>query len=120
MNNILQLCQIFRCHINDLVSDSIIDIDSFDEGIKMNVVKFKKEKQSQMKRLSKAIYIIAKISRVIVIISIPLVVASMILTGIVMNKINVVDNEIRIEGNNILSIEEVENKVSFKVNNITI
>jgi len=27
MNNILQLCQIFRCHINDLVSDSIIDID---------------------------------------------------------------------------------------------
>lgn len=43
MNNILELCKIFHCHINDLVNDNIIDINSLDEEIKMNVVKFKKE-----------------------------------------------------------------------------
>lgn len=39
MNNILELCKIFHCHINDLVNDSIIDIDSLDEEVKMKVVK---------------------------------------------------------------------------------
>ena len=43
INNILELCKIFHCHINNLVNDSIIDIDLLDEEIKMNVVKFKKE-----------------------------------------------------------------------------
>ena len=45
MNNILELCKIFHCHINDLVNDNILDIDSLDEDVKMNAVKFKKEKQ---------------------------------------------------------------------------
>ena len=31
MNNLLELCKIFKCQINDLVNDSIIDIDSLDE-----------------------------------------------------------------------------------------
>ena len=55
MNNILELCKIFHCHINDLVNDNITDIDSLDEEIKMNVVKFKEEKQRKIKGISKAI-----------------------------------------------------------------
>ena len=43
MNNILTLCNIFHCNINDLVHENISDIDSLDEEIKMNIVKFKKE-----------------------------------------------------------------------------
>lgn len=68
MNNLLELCKIFHCHINDLVNDSIIDIDSLDEETKMSVVKLKKEQQTKMKGLSKAIYIIARIFKIMTII----------------------------------------------------
>ncbi len=98
MNNILELCKIFHCHINDLVNDSIIDMDSLDEEIKMSVVKFKREQQTKMKGLSKAISIIAKICRIIVIVCIPILIATMIILGVLTNKVNVVDNEIRFDG----------------------
>ena len=39
MNNILELCKIFHCHINDLVNDNIIDINSLDEEIKVKELK---------------------------------------------------------------------------------
>ena len=43
MNRILELCKIFSCQLNDLVNDTIIDFNSLDEEVKMNVVKFNKE-----------------------------------------------------------------------------
>lgn len=98
MNNILELCKIFHCHINDLVNDSIIDMDSLDEEIKMSVVKFKREQQQKMKSLSKAISIIAKICRIIAIVCIPILIATMIILGVLTNKVNVVDNEISFNG----------------------
>ena len=69
MNNILELCKIFHCKINDLVNDSMIDIDSLDEEIKMSVVKFNKEKQRKLKVVSKAISVLSKILQVATIIS---------------------------------------------------
>ena len=39
MDNILKICKIFHCKINDLIHDDIQDIDSLDEEIKMKVVK---------------------------------------------------------------------------------
>ena len=117
MNNILQLCKIFHCHINDLVNDSIIDIDSLDEEIKMNVVKFKKEQQSKMKGLSKAIAVIAKICRIICIICIPTIIATMIISGIIINKIDIKNNEIIWNGSKHISIVEKNDKISFKVDN---
>lgn len=118
MNNILELCKIFHCHINDLVNDSILDIDSLDEEIKINVVKLKKEEQKKMKWLSKAIAIIAKICRIICLISIPVVIISMFIFGFIITKINVVDNKIMYENNNskIIVVEE-ENNISIKVGN---
>ena len=94
MNNILELCKIFHCHINDLVNDSIIDIDALDEATKMNVVKLKKEQQTKMKGLSKAISIISKIGRIICLVCIPAIIASMIILGIVIHKVDIKDNEI--------------------------
>lgn len=117
MNNILELCKIFRCHINDLVNDNIIDIDSLDEEIRMNVVKFKKEQQNKMKGLSKAIAILAKIGRIVCIICIPIVIASMIILGIVTNKVNIKDDKIIWNGNDSIEVIEANNKVSLKVNN---
>lgn len=40
MDNILKLCDIFHCKINDLVHEDLIDIDSLDEDVKMSIVKF--------------------------------------------------------------------------------
>ena len=51
MNNILELCKIFHCHINDLVNDNILDIDSLDEDVKMSAVKFKKENRNYCQEL---------------------------------------------------------------------
>ncbi len=120
MNNILELCKIFHCRINDLVNDSILDIDSLDEEIKNNVVKFKREQQSKMKGLSKAISIIAKIGRIACIACIPIMIALMIILGIVINKVSIKDNEIILNGNDIFSITEVDNKISLKIDNTVI
>lgn len=117
MNNLLELCKIFHCHINDLVNDSIVDMDSLDEEIIMNVVKFKTEQQNKMKFLSKAITIIAKIGRIACTIIIPVIVISMILLGFIIHKVNITDNEITWTGKNTISIIESDNKVSLKINN---
>jgi len=117
MNNILELCKIFHCNINDLVNDSFIDIDSLDEEIKINVVKFKDEQQSKMKVLSKTISIIAKVCKIICIVSIPAVIASMLILGILISKIDIKNNEIILKGNDIIKISEVENKITLTVNN---
>lgn len=120
MNNILELCKIFHCHINDLVNDLLLDINSLDEEIRMNVVKFKSEQQIKMKGLSKAIAIIAKIGRTISLICIPIVLASMILFGVIMSKVDIVENNIIYRGNHIISIIETDNEISLQVNDATI
>ncbi len=119
MNNILQLCKIFNCHINDLVNDSIIDMDSLDEEIKINVVKFKKEQQSKMKGLSKAISIIAKIGRIVCIVCIPIIIVTMIILGICINKVEVNNDEIIWNGNDTISVTEKDNQLSIKINDKT-
>lgn len=120
MNNILELCKIFHCRINDLVNDSIIDMDSLDEEIRMNVVKFKSEQQSKMKGLSSAITILAKIGKIVCMICIPIVIASMIILGIVISKVNITDDEIIWNGNNMIRVTEVDNNISVKINDTVI
>ena len=70
MFNIMCLCDIFKCKINNLVHESMSDINSLDEEIKMSVVKFKEDKQKKMKGLSKAISVISKIGKVCLVIGI--------------------------------------------------
>ena len=62
MTNILILCKIFNCKINDLLSEKIEDFNSFDEEVKMNVVKLESVKQNKMKTLTKILSIICKIA----------------------------------------------------------
>lgn len=117
MNNLLELCKIFHCHINDLVNDSILDVDLLDEDIKMSVVKFKTEQQKKMKGLSRVITIMAKIGRIACLISIPVIIASMIILSIVIHKIEIKDNEIIWNGNNSIQVIETDNKVSLTIKN---
>ena len=79
MSNLLALCTIFHCNINDLVNDNIIDLNSLDDEIRMSVVKFKEKEQKKMKGISKAIYVSARIFKIISIIGI--VAALMSLVG---------------------------------------
>lgn len=119
MDNILTLCKIFHCKINDLVHENMQDINSLDEDIKMSVVKFKKEKQQKMKGLSKAIYIISRIGKIIITIAIPIIVISMIILPYLINKINITDNQINFsnKSEDIITVEEenVDNRISLKV-----
>ena len=80
MNNILMLCKIFNCKINDLLSNNLEDFESFDEEVKMNLVKFEKEKQNKMKTLTKILSLIGKIAGIVVKVAIPFVILLMIVT----------------------------------------
>ena len=82
MDNILILCKIFNCKLNDLIHEDLTDINSLGEDVKMNIVKFKKEKQKKVKGLSKAIYIIAEIGKVIVSIAIVMALIGIIILPI--------------------------------------
>ena len=108
MTNILILCKIFGCKINDLLSERIEDFNSFDEEVKMNVVKFEKEKQKKMKTLTKILSLIGKIAGIVVKVAIPLVVIASVIIPILLSNIDVVDNKI-ISTNKNIQIQELSN-----------
>lgn len=116
MNNILQLCKIFNCPINSLVNDNMIDLDSLDEEIKMSVVKFKEDKQKKMKGLSKAIYIIARIIKVVIKIGIVGMAVSMIAAPIATSNIKVDNNQIKVFGEKI-DYERTDTSITFSDKN---
>ncbi len=98
MNNILELCKIFHCHIGELVNDQLIDVDALDEEIKKNVVKFKDDQQKNMKILSKTMSMIAKICKILVTISFPAIIVSMLILGVLITKIEYKNGEFRLDG----------------------
>ena len=61
MQNIMCLCTIFKCQINELVHEDFVDINYLDDEIKMNVVKFKKDEQKKMKGITKFITLVSKV-----------------------------------------------------------
>ena len=106
MNRILELCKIFSCQLNDLVNDTIIDFNSLDEEVKMNVVKFNKEKQRKLKFASNAISICSKVLQVITIIISAVLFVSMFFVPKLVNNVNVSGDSIIIFENNI-HIDEI-------------
>ena len=117
MEKIMKLCNIFHCKINDLVHEDMSDINSLDEDIKMSVVKFKKEKQQKMKGLSKALYIIARIAKIIVTISIPIIILCMIILPYIIGNIDLVEDKLIYNGINqkISLIGENNNDTSLEL-----
>ena len=110
MNNILELCKIFKCKINDLVNDSIIDLDSLDEEVKMSVVKFKKEKQKKVKTLSKIISVLSQIGRVVIWIAIPIIALLIISAPGVIKNIDIKEDQITYKDNKVDILKE-DNKL---------
>ena len=107
MNNMLILCKIFNCRINDLLSEKIEDFNSFDEEVKMNVVKFENNKQKKMKILTKILSIFGKIGNIITKIGIGFITFIMIVTPILISNIDIKEDKIITSGN-VLTITEVE------------
>ncbi len=105
----------------------MIDIDLFDEDIKMNVVKFKEEKQRKIKGISKAIYILARIGKIALTIEIPIMLLLIIVTPIFISNIEFKDNAVVFNGeridNKITITEEKSNDnitLKLKVNDVTV
>ena len=107
MNNILELCKIFNCKINDLVHVDMSDIDSLDDEIVMKVVKFNEEKQKRVKTLSNIISLIGNIGKIVMMVAIPFMVLAMVLVPYVISNVEVVDNKVELTSDN---IEVVDNK----------
>ena len=117
MTNIMCLCTIFKCNINELVHEDMTDINSLDEEIKMSVVKLKKQKQKKVKVLSKIIAIIAKIGWICSIIGISVIAVIAIISPIMLNNIDIKDNKI-ISNNNIIEIVDNNDKLIIKHDNV--
>ena len=119
MTNIMCLCTIFKCNINELVHEDMSDINSLDEEVKMSVVKFKSEKQKKVRVLSKIIAVIAKIGWICSIVGIGLITIVAIALPIVLKNVEVKDNKI-ISNNNLVEITDDGNKLILKHNNIVL
>ena len=117
MNNLLELCKVFHCRINDLVNDSIIDISSLDKNVQKEVISLKQEEQRKMKGLSKVISIVAKIMRYICFITMPLVVIGMISIAFIIHNLEVKNDEFIWKSiNERITFERVGDNYEFKMN----
>lgn len=117
MNNILELCKIFKCDIADLLNDKIIDISSFNDEVKMNIVKLKKEEQNQVKLISKIIEVISCICRIIISVSIGIIIITMIAMPFIIQKTEINGNSITFKGHDEFRIK-IDGDVSLEVNGI--
>ena len=118
MNNILELCKIFHCNINDLVNDNMIDLDSLDEDVKMSVVKFKKEKQNQMKGISKILSLIGKIGAIVARVGLVFVIIAMVTIPFAFNYIDVKDGQL-VSNNNNIEVVEHSNQLDIRIKDST-
>ncbi len=116
MNNLLELCKIFHCKINDLVNDSIVDMDFLSDEVKTKVVSLKKEEQKKMKALSKIISVISKIGRIFCYIAISFLCLSLITSPYLIDKVVIKENNLTLNfpSHNINLLEE-NDKIVLKV-----
>ena len=116
MNNILELCKIFHCTINDLVNDNMIDLDSLGEDVKMSVVKFKKEKQKQMKGISNILSLTGKIAAIVLRVGLVFVILAMVFIPTAISNVEVKNGKL-ITSNKIINIVESNNEFDVRINN---
>lgn len=120
MNNLLELCKIFHCKINDLVNDKIKDINSLDNDVRKEIEVLKEKEKNKMRTLSKFIAVFASVGRIICLIAIPFIIISMLATPYIMNRIEISDNKIVLRGNDIFTLTEEDEKIVLKVNDLKI
>lgn len=110
MNNILMLCKIFNCKINDILSNNLEDFESFDEEVKMNLVKFEKAKQQKVKTLTKILSLIGKIGGIVTKVGIGFIAFAMTIIPIFVSNIDIKEDKIIASGN-IITITELNDGI---------
>ena len=116
MNRIVELCKIFHCSINEFINENIIDFDSLDEEVKMNVVKFNKEKQNKLKLTSKIISVLSKVMSYISLVASIGMIGIIIFTPVIIKNTEVLNNKIVICGNE-FSINQTTQLIEIINNN---
>lgn len=114
MDNILKLCEIFKCKLNDIVHEDMVDLDSLGEDVKMSIVKLKREEQVKMKLLSKVIYTIAQIGCVLIKISAIAVALAMVIILVVGTNLKIKGNEISY-GDKTVLVDRTNEKITLTV-----
>jgi len=114
MQNIMCLCTIFKCQINELVHEDFVDINFLDDEIKMSIVKFKNDEQRKMKSITKLIYVISNIFKYISIIVGLITIANTYL--LINTNIDTKNNTATICGKNI-NYEVVDKSLKIKLEN---
>ncbi|MBO4245564.1 MAG: helix-turn-helix domain-containing protein [Bacilli bacterium] len=114
MTNIMCLCTIFKCQINELVHEDMSDINSLDEEVKMSVVKFKKQKQKKVKVLSKIISVLSKIGWIASIVGAVLIGIVAVLLPIAIKNIDIKDGKIISNNTKIIEVVEENNELIIK------
>jgi transcriptional regulator with XRE-family HTH domain len=112
MQNIVCLCSIFKCKMNDLVHESFDDIDFMDEDIKMSVVKLNEKEQTNMKFLSNILFMTGRIGKIVLRVGVGFIVFAMILIAIFLPSLEVKDDKI-ISKDEVVKITETEYGLEF-------
>ena len=118
MTNIMCLCDIFHCKINDIVHEDFEDINSLDPEIKMKVVKLKEKEQKKVKVLSKVLNVLALIGKIATRIAAGVVLAVAILIPVFASDIKYKNNEIRFKNisKDVIRFEEKDKDIIIFVN----
>lgn len=110
MQNIMCLCTIFKCKMNDLVHEDFSDIDFLGEDVKMNVVKLNEKEQKKMKTFSKILSVLGKIANIGAKIAMVVVIFIMIVVPILFSKLEIKNNTITYK-NSIFEVNETSNGI---------
>lgn len=122
MDNMMILCKLFNCKINDLVHENMEDLNELDENIVMSVVKLNKEDQVKVKLVSKVIYFTCNVLKVASLIGVIAVIISMIGLAIINSNISVDESTINIFDEKVIyektedgyKLEDGKNTYEFK------
>ena len=114
MQNIVCLCTIFKCKMNDLVHEDFEDLDLLGEEVKMSVVKLNEKEQKKMKTLSKILYLFGRIGKVVMRVAMVFAIIAMIVFPILFAKIEV-KNDALVYDNSALEIKETGRGVDIVI-----
>ena len=110
MQNIMCLCTIFKCKVNDLVHEDFNDIDFMDSEIKMSVVKLNNEEQKRMKVLSNILSIMGRIGKILTRVGMVFLIVAMIMVPLFLSLIDVKDDALVVSGE-IIEIKELDDGI---------
>ena len=115
MQNIVCLCSIFKCKMNDLVHEDLKDIDFMDEDVKMNVVKLNEKEQKNIKTLSKILFLIGRIGKIVTRVGIGFIAVAMIIVGLICSQVEYDGDNLSL-GGEILEVIESNDGIRITVN----